>query len=155
MSRIHMSATLAVALLLSACGSEPTDPTEPLVIMETILVADDGDIVYSHTDHWHGAPVVRTGTTTGFTVNFTGVRASPGDHDIPPTDQWFTLAAHPGHELRVVIQDTTLARWTGGPVQGTLQGLRAGASLISFVVRRGSTTIYEAPPLNFVVQPGS
>jgi hypothetical protein len=38
-------------------------------------------------------------------------------------------------------------------VRGQLQGLRAGASRMSFVVRRGTTTIYEAPPLNFVVQP--
>lgn len=42
---------------------------------------------------------------------------------------------------------------TGDRVNGTLHGLRDGASHISFVVRRGSTTIYEAPPLNFRVQP--
>jgi hypothetical protein len=31
--------------------------------------------------------------------------------------------------------------------------LRAGASRMSFVVRRGTTTIHEAPPLNLIVQP--
>jgi hypothetical protein len=65
---------------------------------------------------------------------------------------WFTLAGHPDHNLRVVIQDTTLARWSGDDVRGSLHGLREGASIISFVVRRGTTTIYEAPPLNFRVR---
>jgi hypothetical protein len=50
------------------------------------------------------------------------------------------------------VEDTTIARWSGDRAGGTLAGLRAGASRLSIVVRRGSTTIYEAPPLNFRVQ---
>jgi hypothetical protein len=51
------------------------------------------------------------------------------------------------------VEDTTIGRWSGDRVRGQLQGLRAGASRMSFVVRRGTTTIHEVPPLNFIVQP--
>jgi len=75
------------------------------------------------------------------------------DHDIPPVEEWFTLADHPDLSVQVVIEDPTLARWTGDRVRGQMEGLQEGASRISFVVRRGITTLYEAPPLNFRVQP--
>jgi hypothetical protein len=143
----------AALLLLAGCDHGPTEPgVDELVIMETILVGDEGDVAFSHIDHWHGAPVVWQGGTAGYTLNFTSILMPPDDHDAPPVEQWFTLADHPEYDLRVVIQDTTLARWTGDSVRGTLHGLRAGASIISFVVRRGTTTIYEAPPLNFRVR---
>ena len=42
---------------------------------------------------------------------------------------------------------------TGGPTGGTLAGLRDASTRISWVVRRGGATIYEAPPLTFRVRP--
>jgi hypothetical protein len=52
-----------------------------------------------------------------------------------------------------VVEDTTIGRWSGDRVRGTLNGLQAGASRMTIVVLRGTTTIYEAAPLNFIVQP--
>ncbi len=151
-----LTVTVAVLLALSACGDKGT--TEPivegLVVREVILMGDDGSIAFSHIDHWHGAPVVREGGSVGINVHFTDTRLAPDEHDAPPVEDWFTLAGKAEeYNLRVVIEDTTVARWTGDRVRGTLHGLRDGASRISVVVRRGTTTIYEAPPLNFRVQP--
>lgn len=151
--RAALRCAAAALLLAPACDRAPTTPVEePLVVREMILRAADGDVVFSHTDHWHGAPVVREGEASLLTMYFTSVRPPPDEHDAPPVEQWFSLEDHPEYSVRAVIQDTTLARWSGDRVSGTLHGLRAGASLVSFVVRRGETTIYEAPPLNFRVQ---
>lgn len=149
-------AMLAMAAL-AACGDKEgvTAPeVEGLRIREVILAADDGTFAFSHRDHWHGAPVLRANGTRGLTLHFTSTQMAPDDHDVPPVESWFTLATAPSdYNVRVVIEDTTVARWSGDRVGGTLHGLRDGASRVSFVVRRGSTTIYEAPPLNFRVQP--
>jgi len=148
-------AALAAVLLLAGCGdSGPAEPTvDGVVVREIILEGDDGSWAFSHIDHWHGAPLVREGGSVGITMHFTDRQLPPDDHDIPPVEHWFSLADHPDHSVRVVIEDTTMARWTGDRVRGTLQGRSEGASRMSFVVLRGSTTIYEAPPLNFRVQP--
>jgi hypothetical protein len=45
-----------------------------------------------------------------------------------------------------------VASWTGDRTSGRLAGLREGASRISFVIKRGTTTVYEAPALNFRVK---
>ena len=150
-------ALVAIALTLSACGDK-SGATEPdvdgLVIREVILRGDDGSVTFSHIDHWHGAPVVRAGDTRSITLHFTSQRGAADDHYAPPVESWFTLAdASAEYNVRTVIEDTTVARWSGDRVSGVLHGLRDGASRISFVVRRGSTTVYEAPPLNFRVQP--
>jgi hypothetical protein len=147
--------TIAVlSLLATACDGGPTIPAEEeVVVREIILAGDDGDFVFSHHDHWHGAPFVHAGANASYSLRFVNVRAPADDHDPAPVEQWFTLAAHPDHEVRVVIEDTTVARWSGDRVRGTLHGLREGASRMTFVVRRGTTTIYEGPPLNFRVQP--
>jgi hypothetical protein len=149
---------LALALpALAACGDKQgvTEPEiEGLVVREVILRGDDGSVAFSHIDHWHGAPVVRAGGTRGLVLHFTSDRLAPDDHDAPPVEGWFTLANAPAeYNVRVVIEDTTVARWSGDRVNGTLHGLRDGASRLSVVVRRGTTTIHEAPPLNFRVQP--
>jgi hypothetical protein len=149
-------APLMVAALLlpvTACDSGPIAPEEEvLTVHDMILRAGADEFIYSHTDHWHGAPVVVEGDENTFDLFFSSVRMPVDDHDMPPIESWVSLAQHPGHDVRVVIQDTTLARWSGDSARGTLHGLRPGASVISFVVRRGTTTIYEAPPLNFRVQ---
>jgi hypothetical protein len=146
--------TLALLLLLAlaaACDRSPTPPeTQPVQIREMILVGDDGVYVFSHADHWHGAPVVRQGGTSGQTLHFTESEAT--DHVMPPIESWFTLADHPDLSVRVVIEDPAVATWSGDRTRGTLGGLRAGASRMTFVVLRGTTTIFESPPLNFRVQ---
>lgn len=146
---------VAVMTLLVACDRSTTEPAvEGLTIREVILAASDGSFTFSHRDHWHGAPVVRAGATLSITMHFTDVQLAPDDHDAPPTEQWFTLATAPAdYSIRVVVEDSMVARWSGDRVTGTLHGLREGASRLSIVVRRGSTTIYEAPPLNFRVRP--
>lgn len=148
---------VTAALALSACADK-TGVVEPdvdgLVIREVILSADDGSVTYSHIDHWHGAPVVEEGGTRVITLHFTSLRGAADDHNAPPSESWFTLAsASADYSVRTVIEDTTVARWSGDRVSGTLEGLREGASRMSFVVQRGGTTVYEAPPLNFRVQP--
>jgi len=140
----------------SACDRDSS--TEPvvagLVIREVILAGTDGSFTFSHRDHWHGAPVVRANQTLGIALHFTDAQLAPDDHEAPPVEQWFSLADKPAaYNVRVIIEDTTIARWSGDRAGGTLRGLRDGASRLSVVVRRGTTTVYEAPPLNFRVQP--
>ncbi len=153
----------AVALMLAAVATTACDRssgTEPvvdgLIVREVILASSDGSFAFSHRDHWHGAPVVRANGTLGITMNFTEAQLAPDDHEAPPVEQWFTLEGTPDeYNVRVVIEDTTIARWVGNRVNGTLHGTRDGATRISLVVRRGSTTLYEAPPLNIRVQPSA
>lgn len=152
MKKLTPIAVLVAALLASACDRSPTAPEE-LLVNEIILEVDDGTYAFSHIDHWHGAPAVRAGSSVGMTLHFTSIRQPADEHDPAPVNSWFTLEGHPEYNVRVVIEDTTVARWSGDRVRGSLEGLRAGASRMSFVVRRGTTTIYEAPPLNFIVQP--
>jgi hypothetical protein len=147
-------ATLASLLVVAACDRSPTAPDE-LLVNEIILEVDDGTFAFSHIDHWHGAPALRAGGGIGMTMHFTSIRQSADEHEPLPPGNWFTLEGHPEYNVRVVIEDTTIARWSGDRVRGTLEGRRAGASRMSFVVRRGTTTIYEAPPLNFIVQPAT
>jgi hypothetical protein len=145
-----------VVLALAACARDVTDPDDPaLTIAEVILAGDDGSFTFSHTDHWHGAPTVRAGSSAGFTMHFTKTRRSADDHDAPAVEGWFSLGEHPDHNVRVVIEDTTIASWSGDRIRGSLHGRREGASRLTIVVLRDATTIYEAPPLNFRVQAAS
>ncbi len=151
---LPMRLLLFPVVLLAACTSDgPTEPTvDGLLIQEIILMGDDGSYAYSHRDHWHGAPVVREGQEAGFDLWFSEIQLPADDHDPPPTESWISLADHPEYSVHVVIEDPSLARWTGTSSRGSLEGQLAGASRMSFVVRRGPTTIYEAPPLNFRVR---
>lgn len=153
---VRTAAVMLVAVAATACDrSSGTEPVvDGLVVREVILASSDGSFAFSHRDHWHGAPVVRANGTLGITMHFTEAQLAPDDHDAPPVEQWFTLEGKPEeYNVRVVVEDTTIARWTGNRVNGTLHGTRDGATRISLVVRRGSTTLYEAPPLNIRVQP--
>jgi hypothetical protein len=117
-----------------------------------ILVGPGPDPVYSHRDHWHGSPVVRLGAApVRWTFQFVDASMAEDDHDVPPAEAWFTLAERTEFDVRVVVEDPTVARWEGDRLGGSLVGLRAGASRVTFVVRRGETTIWESPPLNFRV----
>jgi hypothetical protein len=140
--------------LAAACGGD--DPAAPNVdgvtIGEIILVGAGTDVVYSHDDHWHGAPLVDQGSAKSYAVHFVPGSLSGDNHEIAPQELWFTLQAHPEYELRAIIEDPSVATWSGDRLGGSLQGTAVGSSRITFVVRRGTTTIYEAPPLNFRVR---
>jgi hypothetical protein len=154
MTSCRAFAAVSAMIVLAACDRSPTAPEE-LLVNEIILALDDGTFAFSHIDHWHGAPAVRAGGSMGMTLRFTSIRQPVDEHDLAPAATWFTLEAHPEYNVRVVVEDTTIARWSGDRVRGTLEGKRAGASRMTFVLRRGTTTIYEAPPLNFIVQPAA
>jgi predicted small secreted protein len=148
-----LAAALAFSTLLTACNDDPAAPTVAgIQIADLMLLAPGPELIFSHRDHWHGAPLVRLSQQgLRLEMHFVDASMAPDDHDPPPMEAWFTLADHPDYSVHAVIQDPTLARWEGDRTVGTLTGLRTGASLITFVIRRGTTTIWEAPPLNFRV----
>ncbi len=146
-------ALLALTITFAACGESVTEPTvEGLEIADIVLEMANGEIVYSHIDHWHGFAVVELSAPQDVTVHFVARSSHPDDHEVPSRDQWFTLEDHPDYGLQVVIEDAGLATWSGDRMGGRLTGLAAGSTRQSFVVRRGTTTIFEAPPLNLVVR---
>jgi hypothetical protein len=148
----------AATLFVVACGGggdvAAPPPTAPRLEISSIVVEDptSGDIMFSHDDHWHGFPVVRVGQQRALRVHFVKQGRAPDDHDMPPRNEWFTLQPHADHSLPVVIEDPTRAQWAGDRLGGALAGQAAGASRMSFRVLRGSTTVWEAPPLNLVVR---
>ena len=152
------TALVASTMVLAACGggdsvAEPPAGA-PRLEISSIVVEDaaTGDIMFSHDDHWHGFPVVQAGGQRTLRVHFVKQGRSPDDHDMPPRNEWFTLQNYADHSLPVVIEDATRARWTGDRLGGTLVGQAAGASRMNLRVFRGSTTVWEAPPLNVVVR---
>lgn len=169
--RLVLPSVLAVAL--AACGgggdAAPTAPgTAPIapppsldvatIRTTTEMIVEDsvtGAVVaYSHRDHWHGFPVVPSGAA-GLPLRlwFSNELRDADDHDIPARRSWFRLDALADHNVRVVVADTTAARWEGTGSGGRLVALRANAAtLVSFVVRRGTTTLNERPPLNIVLR---
>jgi hypothetical protein len=154
----HRIPALLLSVALAACGgdgggvSAPPPGAAPLVVAEMVLVDEAGTMMYSHRDHWHGFPVVPAGRQLGVQQFFVARSGSADDHAPPPQAEWFTLGAHADADLRVVVTDTTVGRWSGDKVRGALDGRRAGSAVLSYVVRRGATTLKEVPPLNFVVR---
>lgn len=143
---------------VAACGGtgEPTAPpagTSRLDIA-SVLLEDPvtGTVYFSHDGHWHGFPTVSAGASQRLMVHFVKQGRAPDDHDMPPRNEWFTLATHTDHSLPVVIEDPARARWEGDRLGGVLVGQLSGASRMSVRVFRGNTTVWEAPPLNFVVR---
>lgn len=154
--RAAVPAFLAFAALAACGGGEGATAPPPagpsLVVAEMVLVDEAGTMLYSHRDHWHGFPVVPASGRLPLQQYFVARSGGADDHDPPPRADWFTLAAHADVDLRAVVSDTTIGRWSGDKLLGTLEGRRAGASVVSYVVRRGATTLREVPPLNFVVR---
>jgi len=148
---------LASTLLLfgvAACDRSATAPSvEGLDVNEIILEDNAGNFVFSHYDHWHGSPTPRMGQPVAYKVWFSSEQLSPDDHNIVPREKWFSLQGRSAYDLRVVVADPTVASWAGDRAAGTLSGLRDASTQLSMVVRRGSTTVYEAPPLTFRVRP--
>ncbi len=151
-------ALLTLAALLGACsgGGDVAAPpaAAPRLEIASIVVEDpvSGEIMFSHDDHWHGFPVVRAGAQRTLRVHFVKQGRAPDDHDMPPRNEWFSLQPHADHSLPVVIEDPLRATWAGDRLGGVLRGQAEGASRLSFRVFRGTTTVWEAPPLNFVVR---
>ena len=156
---------VAVACALAACGGggdaapSPTQPSPtppgtvaPQIRATTELVLEDSTgrvVAYSHRDHWHGFPVVPVAGGLLLRKHFSNEVRDADDHDMPSRTSWFALTALPDHNVRVVVADTTLARWAGDAATGRFQAFRGNtATTVSFVVRRATTTLNERPPLN-------
>jgi hypothetical protein len=141
-----------------ACGGggdiAAPPPAAPRLQIASVLVEDPatGTVYFSHDDHWHGFPTVTAGAPRRLLMHFVKQGRAPDDHDMPPRNEWFTLAPHADHSLPVVIEDPTRARWEGDRLGGALTGQQAGASRLNIRVFRGTTTVWEAPPLNFIVR---
>nr|MCU0623581.1 hypothetical protein [Gemmatimonadaceae bacterium] len=66
---------------------------------------------------------------------------------------WISLDSLPSEiNTRIVATDTTVLQAAGTRAQLQLTGRRTASTPLSVVVRRGTTTLYEAPPLNTVVR---
>lgn len=166
MSPRRSALVLVASTVLAACGGGGSDapsptqpgpapapgPVAPQVRATTELILEDSTgrvVAYSHRDHWHGFPVVPVGSGLLLRKHFSNEVRDADDHDVPSRQSWFALTALADHNTRVVIADTTLARWTGDGTTGRFSAFRANtATTVSFVVRRGTTTLNERPPLN-------
>jgi hypothetical protein len=154
----HAALLSLVAVAAGACGGgsgSSTPPTETgprLDVQAMILVGEAGDTIYSHQDHWHGFPVVPEAGRARYAVYFTARAASSDDHLMPPRADWFTLAPHADAALTATVEQPATAGWEGDRLTGALVGRQAGASRVNFVVKRGTTTLREAPPLPFTVR---
>lgn len=152
------AAATAAGFLLAACGGggdvAAPPPEAPRLAIASVVLEDPttGDVVFSHDDHWHGFPIVAANGQRPLRAYFVRQGRAPDDHDMPPRNEWFTLQEHADHALPVVIEDVTRATWSGDRLGGVLQGRSAGASRLNLRVFRGTTTVWEAPPLNFVVR---
>jgi hypothetical protein len=161
-------ALVPLVALLAACGGGGSDaaptappppgtpapgaPVAPQIRATTELILEDSTgriVAYSHRDHWHGFPVVPVAGGLALRKHFSNEVRDADDHDVPARPTWFALTALPDHNTRVVVGDTTLARWTGDAAGGRFTATRPNsATTVSFVVRRGTTTLNERPPLN-------
>ena len=143
--------------VLAACGGEdgtapPTEAGPRLDVQAMVLVGDAGDTLFSHQDHWHSFPVVPAGGRARYTQYFVSTARSSDDHELPPRADWFTLAAHADASVAVTVEQPATAAWEGDKLTGALVGRQAGASRVNFVVKRGTTTVRELPPLPFTVR---
>lgn len=149
----------AAALLVSAaaaCDRAATAPqVAPSVRINEVVLEDPatGALIYSHIDHWHGFPIVPNGGTLTLRKYFTAFSSHPDDHDPPSRTDWISLDSLPTDiNTRIVATDTTVLRAVGTRAQLQLSGRRTASTPLSVVVRRATTTLYEAPPLNTVVR---
>lgn len=148
-------ALITALVTLVACDRSAVEPevAPGLKINEIIMEDAMGNVIFSHYDHWHGSPTPRMGQTVTYTMHFATEQMSPDDHNALPREKWFSLGDKVDLDLRTVVSDQTVANWSGDKVRGTLTGMRDASTQLSFVVRRATATIYEAPPLTFRVRP--
>lgn len=145
-----------LALTVAACDRAATAPqVAPSVRINEVVLEDPatGTLIYSHIDHWHGFPVVPAGGTLTLRKYFTAFSSHPDDHDPPSRTDWISLDSLPTDiNTRIVATDTTVLQAAGTRAQLLLTGRRTASTPLSVVVRRTTTTLYEAPPLNTVVR---
>jgi hypothetical protein len=147
----------AVVATLAACGAgEGTAPSSEvgprLDVQAMVLAGEAGATLYSHQEHWHGFPVVPAGGRARYTQYFVSTTRSSDDHEPPPRPDWFTLAGHADASLAVTVEQPAMAAGEGDKLAGALVGRQGGASRVSFVVKRGTATVKEQPPLPFTVR---
>lgn len=141
---------IAFAAGATACDRDPSaPPADSLQFAEIVLTDSTGQAVaYSHGDHWHGFVRVRRGEQQELRAYFTPQSIEdPGE----PLTVRFTLESHPDYVLRTTTANPSVASWDGDRFALTVHGRAAGSTGTSFVVRRGSTTVYEAPPTSVIV----
>lgn len=124
--------------------------------MAEIIIVDaltGEQVAYSHRDHWHGVLRQRPADIRRLRLYFTATARAASDHEAPSSREYVRLDTIPDLRVGTVVQDTTVAQWSGGAYEGTLSSRAAGSTHVSFVVYRGSTTIYQAPPVGLSVSP--
>lgn len=155
-SALRATVTLAAAALaVAACDRSPSGLDAEVEIAE-IIIAERGTqtaVAYSHNDHWHGVLRLELGDTDEYTVYFLDEPMGVADHSLPEASRWIELPAEGGYALQGVVEDGAVATWAGGASDGRLSALSEGGTHISFVVLKGGTTIYQAPPLGLAVTP--
>lgn len=164
----HVLPLLSLVILTACGGSDapvgPENPTDAPPSLDVTNVRSTTEMIledslsgavlaYSHRDHWHGFPVVPGRGSLMVRLWFSNETRDADDHDIPARRSWFRVDRLPDHNVRVVVADTTVAQWTGTASGGRFESTRQNsASLVTFVVRRGTTTLNERPPLNMVIR---
>jgi hypothetical protein len=147
-------ATLLSLGIAVACGGggdiAAPPPAAPRLQIASVLVEDPatGTVYFSHDDHWHGFPTVTAGAPRRLLMHFVKQGRAPDDHDMPPRNEWFTLAPHADHSLPVVIEDPTRARWEGDRLGGALTAAQLHRALTAR--RRGAghlrvQTLFQPP----------
>ncbi|MEK9508931.1 hypothetical protein WI460_12115 [Gemmatimonadota bacterium Y43] len=148
-------ALAAAALAVVACDRSPSGLDSEVEIAE-IIIAERGTrnaVAYSHHDHWHGVLRLELGDAAEYTIYFLDEPMGVADHSLPDSSLWIELPSEGGYALQGVVEDGAVATWTGGAGDGRLSALSEGGTHVSFVVLKGGTTIYQAPPLGLAVTP--
>lgn len=139
----RQAALLGIALLmvpLAACGGsdDATAPEQPAAI--TGLVVNDGTGATASVLDGEviGELVVADGETTGtLTVQFVN---EFGNNHTPAADETMTFS----------VGNTVLAEFTStgtGTFSGTLRGLQAGSTTISFQLVRAGSSVFNSLPI--------
>lgn len=149
-------AAAVTAASLAACDRAATEPVvAPSIRLNEVVLEDpaSGTLIYSHIDHWHGFPIVPNGGSLTLRKYFVAFSSHPDDHEPPSRGDWISLDTLPAEiNTRIVASDSTVIGASGTRAVLELTGRRAASTPVSVVVRRGTTTLYEAPPLNTVVR---
>jgi hypothetical protein len=147
---------LASVLFLSACDRAPAEPDAPAAQIAQVVLVDEstgGSVIYSHDDHWHGILRIRPSETRSVKVYVVTAANASDDHEAPLPAAWSDIASLEGMRLQVTVSDTTVATWSGSGSAATVTGKKTGATAVSFVVMRGSTTVHQSPAVGLSVAP--
>lgn len=138
---------LLLALGLVACDAGEVEPdADAIRVAEVVLARADGQVVYSHDDHWHGTLRATVGQPAVYEVWIVPDTAPGLGHDVPPRESWVRPSSEPGLSVRVTSDDEAVAVWSGSGDTATLTANVVGTALTTVVVLDGSTTRYQSPP---------